>query len=1022
MRFNYLFILLFSVIFIPIIQAEASNNSNLFVSAENSKFDNSFSGSMIVEVVIRDQNLQDTDEGKGEPDVTINGKTLRMIQATDGNWYAYFANVDRAKIADSTVGLDGTGLDFGVFCSRDTDSSVFGISMSETDGFSVPSSIGITGFTNGDSSFSECTGSGNPSGLADLNNVVRKAKFLNTNPNVLPGQIGLVQNAWPLVQLFSFDDVTIQYNAGGNPQQVNLEYDESINISTKIDRDSYPNNAEVFLTINDFQLNQDPTDEDSWTFNIESPYTTFYQAFDNNGSDSANGTVGLVNLIPFLSNLGFEENGSLLIDLGSVMELTSNAEQPNTLVSDGTNTYSQIVTIVEEGPNSGIFDNGDHNDLSNIKILQNAPRGKTATIEYNENSLSVLTGFSTASVSVEPKLSLKNESKPLVPGNEYPIILTDTDQNLNSGFRDDLDVFRDSSIIPSLQIGNPITLEKAYDVKFFSSSTDNYNVGSNANSSVPDNNSDILNIDTSNLVNGPFEKISFNLGISASNLNSIFIDSSNSKNAGTNWLNYDFRSFENDLALNDFSDTTIELSFGTLGSSPVTIVDSGDLTSSKGFLQIDDSVIQEISSKNGAVFVVLNFDSSNDSSNIGNISDESNKQPIIFDFFSFGIVGNETVNNSIYRFELKESSDNSSEFIGSLEYAVVNQLNILDPKFIQSIKTINDEIKFIVTDRMIDEEGISISYSDLDEVGVITTTSTKSDIFTNSGVVSTSSSSFRFGQPVTVTLNDSDLNLKNDAIDVYLVNDNPNSPNVDTVGKDENILLEILFKDIRFKRCTINGVEHGGLAATGFTMTETGPSTGIFTGVFKMPSQFCDKSGTKLISTAGGSLDVKYYDARDEFGNPHIFSLLREQKSTSIGKLTSADGPKLSSTNIFKPSSGNTEEIILSGSLQNHIRGMPLEIVLVGPNGQIQNFDANLTSNGIYKTVFSINENSLLGTYKIQLSHGGSNVGIISFTVSNQDVPSWIKNTAKWWSNDQISDEDFIKSIQYLVKKGIILV
>ena len=101
-------------------QADASSNPNLFVSAENPKFDNQFSGSMVVEVVIRDPNLNDTDEGKGEPDVTVNGKTLRMVQATDGNWYAYFANVDRAKAADSTVGLPGHGLDFGVFCGRDT--------------------------------------------------------------------------------------------------------------------------------------------------------------------------------------------------------------------------------------------------------------------------------------------------------------------------------------------------------------------------------------------------------------------------------------------------------------------------------------------------------------------------------------------------------------------------------------------------------------------------------------------------------------------------------------------------------------------------------------------------------------------------------------------------------------------------------------------------------------------------------------------------------------------------------------
>jgi hypothetical protein len=40
--------------------------------------------------------------------------------------------------------------------------------------------------------------------------------------------------------------------------------------------------------------------------------------------------------------------------------------------------------------------------------------------------------------------------------------------------------------------------------------------------------------------------------------------------------------------------------------------------------------------------------------------------------------------------------------------------------------------------------------------------------------------------------------------------------------------------------------------------------------------------------------------------------------------------------------------------------------------------------------------------------------------IFEHDVPDWIKNNAKWWADDQISDEDFVKSIQYLVKKGII--
>ena len=35
-------------------------------------------------------------------------------------------------------------------------------------------------------------------------------------------------------------------------------------------------------------------------------------------------------------------------------------------------------------------------------------------------------------------------------------------------------------------------------------------------------------------------------------------------------------------------------------------------------------------------------------------------------------------------------------------------------------------------------------------------------------------------------------------------------------------------------------------------------------------------------------------------------------------------------------------------------------------------------------------------------------------------LPSWIKNNAKWWSDGWISDEEFLKAIQYLVSNGVI--
>jgi hypothetical protein len=50
------------------------------------------------------------------------------------------------------------------------------------------------------------------------------------------------------------------------------------------------------------------------------------------------------------------------------------------------------------------------------------------------------------------------------------------------------------------------------------------------------------------------------------------------------------------------------------------------------------------------------------------------------------------------------------------------------------------------------------------------------------------------------------------------------------------------------------------------------------------------------------------------------------------------------------------------------------------------------------------------------------NVTKQSHEASGSKVPDWVKSNAKWWSEGTISDDDFVKGIQYLVEKGIIRV
>ena len=45
-----------------------------------------------------------------------------------------------------------------------------------------------------------------------------------------------------------------------------------------------------------------------------------------------------------------------------------------------------------------------------------------------------------------------------------------------------------------------------------------------------------------------------------------------------------------------------------------------------------------------------------------------------------------------------------------------------------------------------------------------------------------------------------------------------------------------------------------------------------------------------------------------------------------------------------------------------------------------------------------------------------------SSTSGTQQIPSWVKTTAGWWSSGQVGDQDFVKGIQWLISNGIITV
>lgn len=44
----------------------------------------------------------------------------------------------------------------------------------------------------------------------------------------------------------------------------------------------------------------------------------------------------------------------------------------------------------------------------------------------------------------------------------------------------------------------------------------------------------------------------------------------------------------------------------------------------------------------------------------------------------------------------------------------------------------------------------------------------------------------------------------------------------------------------------------------------------------------------------------------------------------------------------------------------------------------------------------------------------------IKASAQESSIPSWIKNTARWWSQNQTSDSDFLMAVQYMIDRGIL--
>ena len=238
----------------------------------------------------------------------------------------------------------------------------------------------------------------------------------------------------------------------------------------------------------------------------------------------------------------------------------------------------------------------------------------------------------------------------------------------------------------------------------------------------------------------------------------------------------------------------------------------------------------------------------------------------------------ENVNNAIYRLELEEDGDNSSDFIGTLEYIGLNQLNIREQSTYTDIAALGDAIILISND-----DSVSVEYRDFDSTGGYTTFTAEADTPTHSGSVSFDSDAYKVSDTVTVTVEDADLNADSGKADVYTVYTNT-VEGTETISNANAVMdmLGVSFDDDDWvDTCTTgNELDIAGLADSGFTLRETGSATGIFAGTFTIPANYCTPTGA-AVTVTGADVSVEYIDFRDDSGSTISVSASAGIRSTT---------------------------------------------------------------------------------------------------------------------------------------------
>ena len=898
-------------------------NANLIVSAENTGGD--VDGAQVIEIVIIDEDIS------ASPDITVNGDAVSMTAAGDGNWYAYIADDSQVQTVHALAGISfgvrdetPTNPDATASYAGDADNpqNVVKAAKSLTNGNSwifiqtyiFPGTIEIEynkaggtqtstlTFDDADSPGLSLDRSTYPAG-AQVHVTIEDNRLnidptsddiwaWNTADQTMYYMVDAANNARDLTATDADPTQWVATNACGdcvlliepNRQNDKLLEDAILVLDTGLGDLPIRDTVEEVIGVPEDDTTADITElveavaPEMWFIVAEDggPNTAIFTATDlddnsilRTADDAQRGSAATIDYDDTITGIQVQFS-----------EATIDIQSPDDVWTSG---QAIPIVLVDGDVNKNSLSGDDLSLTDANSIIPTLVTGDPFTLGEIKSDLTTWVGWNgIASPTLTGILANLNLESP-APGHYYNG--TDADSFIVKGIGLDAD---DQWVDLDDGAANAVIIKQSAEVESFSERAIlSYAVD------IPERTQSALaalNIltgttSTANELVG-LDFIVIDLDDEANDddnaivdLRASLINTNNTSFHGFNMINYN---------VGELGATPDNLEI-LVGGTPIATITLGDTS---GYEPIDDATLELLFGIEGDEYVTpadgftqlkLNF-----AAGELNIAD-GHVAPIVIDFFSFGFENNgqasdERIANQIIRLELEESDSDTGSLEGTLEYVMINQLNIDNADTYTGLTTVSDAVSFIVIEDLTGSSAPSVTYLDVDTTGTQTQVSAQEDAPSHSAVVSLSVDSFKAADTVTVTLEDLDLNVDSDLVDIYTVVDVVGDANYDAVGEpygdvepglELGRLLDITFDDQRWmtqtdeegRICTpllLN--DNTGLGDTIFSLTETGSATGIFVGTFPIPAEFCREGSEEPESVTGLDIEVNYVDFRDASG------------------------------------------------------------------------------------------------------------------------------------------------------------